>query len=459
MRIVVCIRKGVDGELSPFDACALEEALKIENAEVILLSMGTPDTADYFKTLSRLGAKRAVLLSDPAFAGADTLATAYTLSLAIKKLSPDLVFCGRKTLVGDTGQVPAMLADKLNYGFIGNVMKILSVKDIITCKTRECEEKSSSFPAVITVERINNLRLPSIFSKSADVEVLTAKDIGADINFCGLNGSPTRVIETKENISGRRKCKFITISELDGVTSKALKKGKTNISENSKEKLSKVYTVGKAPFEFAKSVSDDITVLPEMCADKIADIIKTQKPNAVLFSSDYYGKSTSAFVSSKLDLGLCADCTSLQTDGNELFMIRPALSGSVIAKIKSRTVPALATVRTESKDIKDVIVCAGYGAKDSMDFVKDLVKKYDAELGATRKAVDNDILPYEYQIGLTGKTVAPSVYIAVGVSGAVHHIVGMQKSGTVIAINPDKDAPIFDYADYGIVTETNSIVL
>ena len=69
----------------------------------------------------------------------------------------------------------------------------------------------------------------------------------------------------------------------------------------------------------------------------------------------------------------------------------------------------------------------------------------------TRKMVDNDILPYTMQVGLTGKTVSPPVYIAVGVSGAVHHIAGMQKSGTVIAINTDKDAPIFDYADYGII--------
>ncbi len=451
MRIVVCIRKGVDGNPGAFDACALEEALKIENAEVMLLSMGTPDTAEFLKSLSRLGAKRAVLLSDKAFAGADTLATAYTLSLAIKKLSPDLVFCGRKTLVGDTGQVPAMLAEKLNYGFIGNVMKILSVKDGIKCKTRDCEEKSIGFPAVITVERINNLRLPSIFSKSADVEVWSAKDIGANINLCGLNGSPTRVIETKENLSGRRKCKFITLNELDGVINEALKKEKEYISEICTERLDKVFVVGKSPLEFAKTVSDDVTVLPESSAEEIINVIKTQKPNAVLFSSDYYGKSTSAFVAAALDLGLCADCTSLQTDGEELFMIRPALSGSVIAKIKSRTVPALATVRTESNDIKDIIVCAGYGAKDSMGLVKDLVKKYDAELGATRKAVDNDILPYEYQIGLTGKTVSPSVYIAVGISGAVHHIVGMQKSGTVIAINNDKNSPIFDYADFGII--------
>ncbi len=459
MKIVVCVRKGVDGELGPFDACALEEALKIENAEVILLSMGTPDTADFLKNLSRLGVKRAVLLSDKAFAGADTVATAYALSCVIKKFSPDLVFCGRKTLVGDTGQVPAMLAEKLNYGFIGNVMKILSVKDGITCKTRECEEKSSGFPAIITVERINNLRLPSIFSKSAEVEILTADDIGADINLCGLNGSPTRVIETKENLSGKRKCRFITMNELDGVIKEALKKEKEHISEICTERLDKVFVVGKSPLEFAKTVSDDITVLPEMGADEIITVIKTQKPNAVLFGSDYYGKNTSAFVSARLNLGLCADCTSLETDGKELFMIRPALSGSVIAKIRSITVPAMATVRTESPDIKDIIVCLGYGAKDSADIVKDFAKKYDAELGATRKAVDNDILPYEHQIGLTGKTAAPPVYIAVGVSGAVHHIVGMQKSGTVIAINNDKNAPVFDYADYGIVTEISSMGL
>jgi len=72
-------------------------------------------------------------------------------------------------------------------------------------------------------------------------------------------------------------------------------------------------------------------------------------------------------------------------------------------------------------------------------------------MATTRKAVDNNFLPYNMQVGLTGKTVSPPVYIAIGISGVVHHIVGMQQSGTVIAINPDKDAPIFDYADYGIL--------
>ena len=105
------------------------------------------------------------------------------------------------------------------------------------------------------------------------------------------------------------------------------------------------------------------------------------------------------------------------------------------------------------------MVAAGYGAKDNLDTVRDFAEKYSAELVTTRKSVDNDILPYTMQVGLTGKTVSPLVYIAIGVSGAVHHIAGMQKSGTIIAINPDKDAPIFDYADFGIVDDVKAALI
>ena len=123
----------------------------------------------------------------------------------------------------------------------------------------------------------------------------------------------------------------------------------------------------------------------------------------------------------------------------------------------SNTRPARATVRTKN-EASDVILTLGFGARDAIEKGKALAERLHAELGATRKAVDNDLLPYSHQIGLTGKTVAPRVYIAVGVSGAVHHIVGMQNAGTVIAINKDKDAPIFDYADYGIVADIEEIL-
>ena len=130
-------------------------------------------------------------------------------------------------------------------------------------------------------------------------------------------------------------------------------------------------------------------------------------------------------------------------------MYRPALAGTRIAKIVSRTRPAMATVRTEDRS-GDVVVTAGWGVKDRLDVVKAVADHLGAELAATRKMVDNGLLPYRMQVGLTGKTVSPPVYIALGVSGAVHHIAGMQRAGTVIAINPDPNAPIFEYADYGI---------
>ena len=155
MKIVVCIRPGADGDISPFDACAYEEALKIEGAEVILLSMGPPAVKDLLLRLTRLGAKRAVLLCDSAFAGADTLATAYTLSLAVKKLSPDLIMCGRQTLIGDTAQVGPMLSVFAKTSLITGVMSIEGIGKNITCLTRDEGEKTVSFPALLTLERIN----------------------------------------------------------------------------------------------------------------------------------------------------------------------------------------------------------------------------------------------------------------------------------------------------------------
>ncbi|MEE1330793.1 MAG: FAD-binding protein, partial [Acutalibacteraceae bacterium] len=100
----------------------------------------------------------------------------------------------------------------------------------------------------------------------------------------------------------------------------------------------------------------------------------------------------------------------------------------------------------------------GYGARDYIPEIKALAEKLNAGIAATRKMVDNDYLPYEIQVGLTGKTVNPEVYIAVGISGAIHHIAGIRQSGTVIAVNCDRDAPIFNYADYGIADDIQNLI-
>ncbi len=397
MKIVVCVKQSADGEINPFDASAYETALGIDGAEITLLSMGPEKTAPFLESLTRLGAESAVLLCDRAFAGADTLATSYAISLAIKRLCPDFVFCGRQSVDGDTGQVGPSLAVRLGFPLVTNVMSLKNTENRLSYTDRSGNSGNISAPAVITLEKSRKLRLPSIRSKVKPVEIFSAGDINADISLCGLKGSPTRVLKTFENDSDRRSCTFIS---------------------------------------------------PEKTAEKI----RSGHPDAVLWGSDIKSKALAPQVAALLNTGLCADCTSLETDGKTLYMYRPACSGNIIAKIRCETKPPMATVRTAEEEQNKIIIGIGYGARERIAEIKKFAEKINAGIAATRKIVDSDYLPYELQVGLTGKTVNPDVYIAVGISGAVHHIAGIKQSGTVIAINTDKDAPIFKYADFGIVS-------
>lgn len=457
MKIVVCVRQGLDGEISPFDASAYEEALQIEGAEITLLSMGVPSAEEFLLKLTRLGAKKAILLTDGAFAGADTIATAYTLSLAVKKLSADLVLCGRQTLIGDTAQTPVMLAEMLNFNAITNVMKIERIENgSIFCKTRDFESESAQFPAILTVEKINTLRFPRLRAKLGEIEIWSANDLDADVSKCGLKGSPTRVVKTFENQSGKRKCKFISRDELFSVIDEGLRKSSNLIlNENIKQKetLDKVFITSEECRNFAMNISDNVVNIGLLNTDMTVGRIKSEKPDAVIFGSDRKSKRLASTVAARLSLGLCADCTHLECENGKLMMYRPALSGSIIAKIKSLTTPALATVRTEKDDKNEIIVGMGFGIKDNIHKAKTLAKELGAGVVASRKLVDNGYAKYEDQVGLTGKTVSPRVYIAIGISGAVHHVAGIERAGTVIAINSDREAPIFEYADYGIIDE------
>lgn len=469
MRIVVCVKQTVAGELNPFDACAYEAALQIPGAEVILLSMGPEKTEDFLLGLTRLGAKHAYLLCDRAFAGADTLATSYALSLAVKKLAPDLVICGRQTVDGDTGQTGPALAVQAGLSLITNVMDIVSTDGGITCRTRTAEGESASYPALITVERINHLRLPSIRSKCAEVTLWNADDLGADKGKCGLIGSPTKVLSSFRNEEGKRKCRFVEPTMLETLIAEGLAKdsGKIQPQRKTDAKLKNVWIVGEKAMDMAKTVSDDIRLIDRKSVEGKEEAfgaqIRRENPAAVLWDSDAWSKKTAPKVAAILQTGLCADCTALETDGENLYMYRPAFSGNIIAKIGCVTRPQMATVRTKAEGIADVICAVGKGAKTVRDDIEAYVETKNKEgtvryeTAASRLAVDAELYPYEKQVGMTGKTVSPPVYIAIGISGAVHHIAGMKSAGTVIAINPDKKAPIFDYADYGIVAVAEDV--
>lgn len=459
MKIVVCVRQLVSGEINPFDACCYEAALRLKNAEITLLSMGPPSVAGFLHGLTRLGAKKAVLLSDHAFAGADTLATSYTLSLAIQRLSPDLVLCGRQTVDGDTGQVGPELATMLGYSLITNVMRLESREDQTVFETRGGEIGVAAYPSLLTLEKINTLRLPSIRSKLGELEVRNAEALHADPERCGTKGSPTKVVASFQNEQDRRKCTFIPLSQLETVIAEAMNRPRhTPELPPSAKKRKNTVIIGSSPLEMAKTVSESVTVWEIDSAEKIVGRIKAEAPEVILWGSDFVSKRISAQVAAMLGLGLCADCTRLETDGDELFMYRPAFSGNIIAKIKCVSKPKMATVRTLHPSDARIVLGLGFGAREHLHEAESLADRLGAELCATRRMVDNDLLPYPMQVGLTGKNINPDVYIAAGISGAVHHIAGIRQSGTVIAINPDRTAPIFDYSDYGLLCKFEDVI-
>ncbi len=460
MKIVVCVRQGIDGTLSPFDSCAYEEALRIGGAEVILLSMGPVTASEFMSGLGRLGASRAILLSDRIFAGADTLATAYTLSTAIRLLAPDYVFCGRQTMVGDTGQTGPMLAEMLGYDCFCGVAEI---KDCTSsgavCTDIGGYSREVRSPALLTFERISELRLPSIRSRPVKTEIFDNSVLRADASRCGLEGSGTRVIRTEENRDGKRACKFINASEINSVITSALS-ARTVSAETQKtgEKIGSVLSVGEEPAGYAGDICDNILVTGCRDTDDLCKLILEKRPDAVLFGSDSVSKMTACRVAVRLGLGLCADCTRLDARGGEMLMIRPALSGTVTATIRSTSRPAMCTVRTVDRHAGRLVFGAGMGAASVLSALKKKAKSSGAELAASRRMVDEGYMQYPCQVGLSGRTVSPDVYVAFGISGAVHHISGISRSGTVIAVNSDRSAPVFEYADYGIVDDVSNVL-
>jgi electron transfer flavoprotein beta subunit len=202
------VREGIESIINPFDTYALEEGVRIKErygGKVTAISMGPPQAEGALREAISTGADEAILLSDSAFAGADTLATAYTLARAIDKLKPyDIIICGRQTIDGDTGQVGPELAEMLGIPFLAYASEIEEISNGCIRVKQMVEEGheliEAPLPAVITVVKdINIPRLPSLRgiarSKSAVIPIWTAQELDVDKNMVGLSGSATRVIK------------------------------------------------------------------------------------------------------------------------------------------------------------------------------------------------------------------------------------------------------------------------
>ncbi len=202
------IREGVESIINPFDMYAIEEAIRIKekmNGKVTILSMGPPQAKEAIKEALAMGADDGILLSDRAFAGSDTWATGYTLSMGIRKIGAyDLIICGKQAIDGDTAQVGPGVAEALGLPFVAYVRKIEEIREgYIRCE-RMMEEGyeviEMPLPALITVvKEINEPRLPSLKgmmrAKKAEITSWTAKDLSAEPANIGLTGSPTQVMK------------------------------------------------------------------------------------------------------------------------------------------------------------------------------------------------------------------------------------------------------------------------
>lgn len=201
------IRDGVPSIINPFDMYAIEEALRLREqhgGKVTAVTMGPPQAAEALKEAVAMGVDDVVLVSDRAFAGADTWATSYTLAMGIKKIGNfDLVIAGKQAIDGDTAQVGPETADMLGIPFVAYIRKVEKVEPGKMTLERMMDEGydvvETSLPALITVvKEINQPRFPSLKgkmkAKSLKVATLSAKDIQADENMIGLKGSPTKVV-------------------------------------------------------------------------------------------------------------------------------------------------------------------------------------------------------------------------------------------------------------------------
>ena len=233
----------------------------------------------------------------------------------------------------------------------------------------------------------------------------------------------------------------------------------------------------------------------------IVDLACETMPDIILLGATPIGRSLGPRLAAALNTGLTADCTSLEVDDEEeLVQIRPAFSGNILAHIKTNTRPQMATVRYKimqalprdcdhqgkvvhrepvledplavlsrvpcnRQDIRgvseaEIVVCGGRGLKkpEDLKLLQDLADELGGVVGCSKPLVDEGWMDKDHLVGFSGSTVRPRVYFAVGVSGSSQHLIGMRNAGTIVAINRDPEAMIFEVADYAIVGDLYDLV-
>ena len=555
------VREGMDLEMSAYCRRAVAQAVALaaeQQGTVTVFTLGPPTAADSLREAIAWGQDRGVeidgvLITDPAFAGSDTLATALALAAALGLDERfDLVLVGRNSVDADTGQVGPELAHLLDLPFVTGARHLTLADGVLDIRAEYDDgwaQLRVALPAIVsTAERLIDpckVDPAGRAAVSADrIRHVTAAELGP--GPWGAKASPTWVGETRHISSTRigRRDPAATVGQQIATAVAALTE-RGALDTRHDDDLDRGDVLGVAPMDEPEIgvivepgrpqltrellgaardlgaspvaiVTDEIDIdeLGAWGADSvirldglelaneqdtaagIATWASALDPWAILAPSTAWGREVAGRVAAALRTGLTGDAVELARDNDDLVAWKPAFGGQIIAAIRCTSRPQMATVRagvmpqktprvhtppvtvlpveTRSRveilartrdDDLDALAAApavigvGQGV-DPADYasLEPLRLALGAEFGATRKVTDLGWLPRARQIGITGRTISPRLFVSIGANGKFNHMIGVRTAGTILAINTDPSALVFDAADVGIIGDYRQVL-
>lgn len=569
--VIEDMRLGADGrlvrdggllEMSAFCRRAVSQAVELaaasDGGSVTVLTLGPASAEDTLREAVSWGLARdvdmhAVLISDPVFAGSDTIATARALAASLERTGPyDLIMTGKNSLDADTGQVPPQLAQLLDLPFASGVKELVvdgeSVR--VGCEHDDCwVDLEVDLPAVLScAERLcEPAKVKPDGRAAVPAELITtirASDLGP--GPWGAAGSLTAVGQCREVVAPRQR--QLAPAESVGIqVTKAVEflveagalwpggSGEPSgvaatggpgpviavLAEPDHEQLTRELcglaarlaapvggsTVLLAPFEVdlasAGSWGADRVVgvhgsdVAEDIARGVAQWSTVVEPWSIVTGSTAYGREVASRVAVSISAGLTGDAVDIDVDQGQLTAWKPAFGGALVAAITATSSAHLVTIRSGVVPLHaprdsvasleppvtvqprgrvrvmdrrvedslselaqaDVVVGIGTGVgSDELGLLDELLDVLGAELGCTRRVTDAGWMAHARQIGITGRSVAPRLYVAIGTSGKFNHMSGVRAAGSVLAINSNPDAPVWQFCDVGIVGDWRECV-
>ncbi len=551
------VRDGLELEMNPYCRRAVGKGVELaaeSGGTCTALTLGPPTAEDVLREAVAWGADEGVLITDPAFAGSDTLATARALAAALEREGPfDLVLMGLNSVDANTGQVPPELAELLDLPFAGAVkqLQISGDEARVGCEhDDEWVEEVVQLPAILScAERLCDPSKKPPEDRAAVPEALIrtlrAGDLGP--GPWGEHGSPTTVGEVRvvevdragDVLDGpieEQVAQAVQLLDERGVFSSTDGGHSTEsvvssveqpspaigvVVEPRREQMTRelvgaaaglAHTIGGRVVLLGSHVvdadragswgADSIICLEgseveEDVARAVWQWADEADPWAILATGTVWGREVASRTAARLHAGLTGDAVGLEVEDGRLLAWKPAFGGRTLAAIRCTSATQMATVRagvlpvleprsaptppvsvrrvsgrgrldvlgrrrddhTDLLATADRVVAIGQGV-EPVDYpaFEEFADLIDAELAATRKVTDRAWMPRARQVGITGHSVAPRLFIAVGASGKFNFMVGARQADTILAINADPDALVWEWADIGIVADWRDVL-